>query len=315
MEKHMDTVMIDAGDVTKYVRAIEASKAVRWDIDKDVIRNRTFDVGKKFLPDGLSLLAELTSLSEAERRFASQIQGRTYANVFGLVERFITAKLLEIGRDHSLGDQNALEALVRFSDEEIKHQTLFRRIESMMSGALPAGYRFDVDPDAVARAVLSKSTWAVLVLTLHIELFVQLHYRQSIEPDTELSELFKDVFLYHWKDECQHAVLDELELKRHNATLSEPERDRGVDDFIALVGAVDGILQAQARTDAAYFAANCGRVLSPSEETAIATHFLKAYRWQYIFSGAQHPRFQSDLKSMVTEAQFRRIGMAVAAIG
>ena len=29
----------------------------------------------------------------------SQIQGRTYANVFGLVERFITAKLIEIGRD------------------------------------------------------------------------------------------------------------------------------------------------------------------------------------------------------------------------
>ena len=148
---------------------------------------------------------------------------------------------------------------MRFSDEEIKHQTLFRRIEAMMGETMPAGYRFDVDPDAVARAVLAKGTWAVLVLTLHIELFVQLHYRQSIEPDTELSELFKDVFMFHWKDEAQHAVLDELELKRHDATLSPEEREQAVGEFIELVVAVDSILQVQAKADAAYFAANCGR--------------------------------------------------------
>src|SRR6185437_6216559 len=92
--------------------------------------------------------------------FAGQIQGRTYANIFGLVERFITAKLLEIGKDHWLGDQMALEALVRFSDEELKHQALFRRIEKMMAETMPEGYRFDVDPDMVARAVLSKSTFS-----------------------------------------------------------------------------------------------------------------------------------------------------------
>ncbi len=244
----------------------------------------------------------------------SQIQGRTYANVFGLVERFITAKLLEIGRDYWLGDQNALEALVRFSDEELKHQALFRRIEAMMAGVMPAGYRFDVEPDGVARAVLSKSTWAVLVLTLHIELFVQNHYRQSIEPDGELSALFKDVFLFHWKDECQHVVLDELELKRHDATLSPADRDRAVDDFIALVGAVDGILQMQAVADAAYFAAACDRTVGSAEADGLTKQFLKAYRWQYIFSGATHPRFQRTVKSLITEPQFERIGDALATL-
>ena len=54
----------------------------------------------------------------------SQIQGRTYANIFGLVERFINAKVLELSEDHWFGDQTALEALVRFSDEELKHQAL-----------------------------------------------------------------------------------------------------------------------------------------------------------------------------------------------
>ena len=249
--------MVKFPDTEKYARVIKASKIVHWEIEPDVIKGRVFDLSKKYLPDGLSLVSEMTTLSDDDRRLASQIQGRTYANIFGLVERFITAKLLEVGHDHSLGDQNALEALVRFSDEELKHQTLFRRIEAMMSTAMPAGYRFDIDPDMVARAVLSKSTWAVLMLTLHIELFVQNHYRQSIDPDADVSELFKDVFLYHWKDESQHVVIDELELKRHDATLTSEQRNSAVDDFIALVAAVDGILQVQAKADVAYFVAVC----------------------------------------------------------
>ena len=63
--------------------------------------------------------------------------------------------------------------------------SLRRRIETMLRQVLPDGYRFDVDPDAVAHAVLGKSTWAVLALTLDIELFTQLHYREAINPDDE----------------------------------------------------------------------------------------------------------------------------------
>src|SRR5215470_8741572 len=260
----------------RYARCVETSKRVRWDIEKDVIRGRRFNVAHKFLPDGLSLVDAFTTLSADEKRFVGQIQGRTYANVFGLVERFINAKVLELSHDHWFGDQVALEALVRFSDEELKHQALFRRIDAMIGEVLPDGYRFDVDPNAVAHAVLGKSTWAVLALTLDIELFTQLHYRQSIEPDAALSELFRDIFLYHWKEESQHAILDELEWVRHDLGLTAEERD----------DAVDGILQAQAKADAGYFAASCGRAVATAEARTIEAAFLKAYRWQYIHSGA-----------------------------
>jgi hypothetical protein len=298
----------------RYARCIQTSKRVRWDVDKDVIRERRFDAAQKFLPDGLSLADAFTTLSADEKRFVSQIQGRTYANVFGLVERFINAKVLELSHDHWFGDQVALEALVRFSDEELKHQALFRRIDAMVGDVLPDGYRFDIDPNGVAHAVLGKSTWAVLALTLDIELFTQLHYRQSIDPDTELSELFKDVFLYHWKEESQHAILDELEWVRHDAGLTAEQRDRAVDEFIELVAAVDGIQQAQAKADAGYFAATCGRAVEEAEARAIEAAFLKAYRWQYIHSGAQHPQFGKVLSSLISENQGQRIQAALATL-
>ena len=231
-----------------------------------------------------------------------------------MYSRIASKKVLELSHDHWFGDQVALEALVRFSDEELKHQALFRRIDAMIGEVLPDAYRFDVDPNVVADAVLGKSTWAVLGLTLDIELFTQVHYRQSIDPDTELSELFKDVFLYHWREESQHAILDELEWVRHDAGLTAEKRDRAVDEFIELVAAVDGILQVQARADAGYFAATCGREVDGDEARAIEAAFLKAYRWQYIHSGAQHPQFGKVLSRLITENQGQRIQAALATL-
>ena len=298
----------------QYARCIQSSKRVRWDIDEDVIRGRQFDTAHKFLPDGLSLTNTFSTLSADERRFVSQIQGRTYANIFGLVERFINAEVLELSRDYALGDQIALEALVRFSDEELKHQTLFRRIEAMVAKVMPRGYHFDFNPDSVAYAVLGKSSWAVLAIALDIELFTQLHYRQSIDADPELSELFKDVFLFHWREESQHAILDELEWLRHDAGLTTEQRDSAVDEFIELVAAVDVILQAQAKADGSYFTTTCGRAVHQAEAQAIEAAFLKAYRWQYIHSGAQHQHFGKVLSSLITEKQGQRIQHALATL-
>lgn len=121
----------------KYARTIANSRRVRWEIDQDVIRGRDFDYGRTFLPPGLSLVDDLGFLTPADRRLLSQVQGRTYACMFALVERYIGAKVMERGRRHSLGDQVAAEALVRMVDEELKHQELFRRLEEMMARRMP----------------------------------------------------------------------------------------------------------------------------------------------------------------------------------
>jgi hypothetical protein len=310
----MQVVQQQQGDAGRYAKCIEVSKRIRWDIDRDVIRGRKFDFSRKFLPDGISKVNELEFLSVDERRQLSQIQGRTYANMFGLVERFIGAKILEVSREHWLGDQVKLEALVRFTDEELKHQELFRRIEKMAAQDMPEGYGFLPQPNDVASVVLGKSTWSVLGLTCFIELFTQAHYRSSIEPDANLSELYKDVFFFHWKEESQHAILDELEWRRENANLSATERDVAVDDLIALVGAVDGLLQVQAGADADYFLKVCGRKFTGEQQARVRAGVLKAYRWQYIVSGVEDPRFMDILGSMITAEQADRIGKALAPI-
>jgi hypothetical protein len=298
-------------ETNRYAKAIEVSRRVRWDIDKDVVRGRSLDFDRKFLPDGLSKVNELPFLSATEKRFFSQIQGRTYANIFGLSERFIGAKILEVSRDHWLGDQVALEALVRFTDEELKHQELFRRMERLAAEGMPPGYSFVPRANDVARAVLSASTWAVLGLTYDIELFTQVHYRESIQPDGDLSPLWKDVFLFHWKEESQHAVMDEMEWLRENAKLTDEQRDQAVDDLIGLVGALDGILRAQAKADGDFFLLAAGRAFTSDEAAAIHATFLRAYRWQYILLGVQDARFNEVLGSMITPAQAERIGAAL----
>jgi len=301
-------------DTQRYARCIEVSKRVRWEIDQDVIRGRSLDFGQKFLPDGLSLAPKLAFLTDAERRFFSQVQGRTYGNMFAMVERFASAKILEISRAHWLGDQVALEALVRFADEELKHQVLFRRLERMAGAGMPTGYVFMPEPNEVAGLVLGKSTWAVLALTCLIELMSQAHYRQSIEPETGLSEVWKDVFLFHWKEESQHAVLDELEWMRENAHLTGVERDAAVDDLVALLAAVDGTVRAQAKSDAAYFLATCWRRFEEAEARAVREAFFAAYRLQYVVSGARLERFRQILGGMLTGPQAARVGEALKPI-
>jgi hypothetical protein len=298
----------------RYARCVKISKKAEWQIDRDLMRERSLDFSRKFLPDGLTLLDRLDFLAPGDARLLSQIQGRTYAYLFGLVERFISAQMLERTRGHILGDQNALEGLVRFSAEELKHQELFRRLEQLMDARLPPGYRMAADPNDVARLVLGKSAWSVLALTCHIELFVQAHYEQSIEPRAELCPLFKDVFRFHWRDECQHVILDELEWTAEHERLSIEERDRAVDDLIALVGAVDGLLQGQSKVDAEYFVRSAAHEFTSDEVRRIESALLAAYRWQYIISGVQHVHFGRLLSGMTTPAQMTRITEALAPI-
>ena len=120
--------------------------------------------------------------------------------------------------------------------------------------------------------------------------------------------------MFHWKEETTHAIMDELEWPRHDQKLTAAERDRAVDELIEIVADVDGILQAQSSADIEYFLKVCDRSFSEDEIEQTKADVLRAYRWQYIFSGVQHERFQALFEKLTTEEQRQRINEALAPI-
>jgi hypothetical protein len=125
--------------------------------------------------------------------------------------------------------------------------------------------------------------------------FTQAHYRQSIGPDPELAPLWKDVLLFHWKEEAQHVVIDELEWRRENATLTAFERDTAVTDLLELIGVLDGLVRAQAQADVGYVLRCCARAMPRRDLEQLDAVMLRAYRWQYITSGIQDERLGGNL--------------------
>jgi hypothetical protein len=244
-----------------------------------------FDAAGKFMPDGLALIGGFDFLSQGERHLISRIQGRSYVNMLGLL---------------------------RFTGADQERQALLRRMDAMMAACMPAGYRFVPEPVVVAGMIQRRSAWAVLALNCLVDLLVRTHYRLSIDPDPALDSLWQDVFHFRWKEESPRVALDELQWRGANSQLDEAGRDRAVGDLISLIGVLDGILQAQARSDTGYFSRACGRTPDGGEQARVGAGLLHAYRWQYILCGVQVPHFSAVLGGMLNTAQYGRIAAALA---
>jgi hypothetical protein len=237
-----------------------------------------------------------------------------YAHLFAYVEEFIAPKMLTLAKDHQLTERDAFDALTNFAAEEVKHMNLFREVRRRVDTALGFEAALIGGETETARLVLSKSTGAMLLLTAAIEWFTQLHFKDAMQDDQGLDPLTRRVFRAHWQEEAQHAKIDHLETLRAFGVMTMPERDAAIDDLIALVAGVDGLLQEQSRLDVANFERLRGRALAPAQREEVGREVLRAKRWTFIESGVTHPRFQELLVEVTTPAQRARIGAALAGL-
>jgi hypothetical protein len=302
----------NSSEALHMARGSDASEQTGWDIDRDVIRGRYFHFSQRFLPAALDRIANLEFLWPDELRLLNQLQARTYANMFGLVERFIGAKMPQIRCARWSNNPVALKALTSFAHQGRKHQALFARTEALVADSMPYGYRFEAAPHNVLEAVRAASTWAVLAFTCHFQLLTDAHCVASLEADSELSPLFKDVLRFHWAEDSQHANFDEVEWVSENARLTSIQRDDAVSDLIGLFGALSEMVRTQAGADTRYFLESNGRAQEGAEAECVGHVLHDAYRWQYIDSGAQHPRFIGLLNSMLSEKQMHSFNVALA---
>ena len=109
-----------------YRDVLANSKKVAWTED-DVLNGRRFDLSKRFLPNSLSGVDEIDCLSEHEKLKLNQIMGNAYCHLFAFVEEFIVPIVMEEALRNPYGDEVRQRSLMRFTEEELKHQELFRR--------------------------------------------------------------------------------------------------------------------------------------------------------------------------------------------
>jgi hypothetical protein len=223
---------------------LENSKKVAWRED-DVLNGRRFDLSKRFLPNSLSGVDEINCLNEEEKLRLNQIMGNAYCHIFAFVEEFIVPTVAEEALHDPYGDEVRQRSLVRFSEEELKHQELFRRSIRLFreqSGVTP---QLIPGREEVAAVVRSKSKLAVLLLIDIIEWFTQVHYTEHVLDKTDLDGLFRDLLRYHWLDEAQHAKIDTMLIAEMVEDMTMAEREAAIDEVLQLGGAIDGLLQQQ----------------------------------------------------------------------
>lgn len=296
-----------------YAECLKNSYRVNWKIS-DVIGGRHFDTGRRWLPGRLSGAARIACLTPDEKMTLNHVEMGAYAHLFGYVEEFIAPRMVALARDFELDDREAFDALTNFAAEEVKHMTLFREVRAAVDDAVGVPVGLLSGAQDVARVVLSKNTGAMLLLTAAIEWFTQLHYLTCFKDDESLDPFTKHIFKSHWLEESQHARMDHLETLRAFRGMPEAEKDRAIDDLITLVGAVDGLLETQARLDVETLQRVLGRVLDRSEQQEVLAGVLAAKRYTFIESGVTHPNFQELFGLVATPAQHRKVQEALGGL-
>jgi hypothetical protein len=295
-----------------YEECLHTSLKVAWK-EEDVLKNRDFDYSKRFLPNRLAGVDEIACLDEREKLKLNQIIGNAYCHIFAYVEEFIVPQALEAAQRDVYGEEARLRALIRFAEDETKHQQMFRRSMALFEKGFGTVCGVIPGREDVARAVLGKSRLCSLLLTSMIEWFTQLHYVEHVRSDQQLDGLFRDLIKFHWIDEATHAKLDSLLINEIVGPLGPEQREQAVEELLELGGAVDGLLSQQADLDIESLQRATGRTFAEHERADIKTNIQRAYRWTFLVSGLTHPTFVKIVGELTDQGR-RRLEAAAEAL-
>jgi hypothetical protein len=221
-------------------------------------------------------------------------------SVHAFVEEYIVPMVLANATRDVYGDETRLWALVRFAEEEVKHQEMLRRACEQFEQGFGTPCGLIPGREAVAEVVLATSPLTALLLTSMIEWFTQLHYVEHVRDGDELDRLFRDILRYHWIDESRHARLDSMLIDEVAEGLPPEERERAIDELLELGGAIDGLLAQQVELDIEALALRTGRSFTDGETSEIRSAQQRGYRWTFLVSGLEHPKFTQIVAELTT---------------
>ena len=285
-----------------YDACLRGSVTKAWTVD-DCFRGRDFDFTKPFLPDRIAGVAPIGCLTKDEKRMLNQIRANSYCHIFAFVEEYIVPLVMDRARTDVYGDETRLWSLLRFAEEEVKHQEMLRRACDQFEAGFGTSCGLVPGREEVAGAVLDTSPLTALLLTSMIEWFTQLHYVEHVRDRAELDELFRDILRFHWIDESRHARMDSLLIDEVARDLGPEDRKTAAAGLLELGGAVDGLLAQQVELDIDALQVATGRSFTDDERDDIRAHQQRAYRWTFLVSGLQHPNFVGIVGELTAAGQ------------
>ncbi|MEZ4448065.1 MAG: diiron oxygenase [Nannocystaceae bacterium] len=296
---------------SSYDDIIDRSIRVCWQLDELFPEGTKISYERPHLPNALAATEDIRCLDAEARLALNHIRGNAYMNLFGFVEEYIIADTVQHAQAELFGDHAALRALLRFGEEEIKHQALFHRYCASFARDFGSPCEVLGSPAAVAGVILANPPMAVMLTTLHLELITQQHYTEAIKDRGDLDPLFCSLLKHHWLEESQHAQIDLLELEKMASVSGQDERAAAVDAYFGILAAFDGLLASQVEMDLRSLEQKVGREYSEAERVEIRRVQHISYRRDFLVMGLKNAKQAKALADMVPDVG-PRIAAAIA---
>jgi hypothetical protein len=298
-----------------YASIVAASEQVAWTVDA-IFRNRRFDASKPLVPASWVRTQALEFLTDQEQLTLNHCRAFSYAHLNGNYEEFIPLHLTGIVQQDWHDDRAHLRALWRFGEEEMKHQQLFRRTETVLEASCghPFGRYFDdhkVRVTEFTHAILAFPPLPRFLLLLAFEFGTRRHYVESIQEHTEASgdPLYVDVLKAHWLEEAQHVKADMLEVAQLARSLSPAELNVAFEQVVAIGGFVDATFVGQVDQEMATLQRVTGRTLSAVETIALRDTLYDSLRTIIAGVALTDPSFAKVALELSTEGA-AKLGIA-----
>jgi len=270
-----------------------ASEKATWRF-KDAIEGLVFDFEKQFLPDRLCGHSQPSWLSPKARRTLNHLRGFSYAHIFLFVEEFIIPLACNSANSYLYTNKSALSAMLRFAEEETKHQRMFIYLKDRLAEGL--GFRPEELPDqeTVAQQLCERSPLALYLVTIALELLTQRHYIECFNEDRDkLDPGFVKIFRLHWTEEAQHTRIDALEIRALAAKLSAAELRSAAEEVVTILITLKELLAAQDVLDVGSLEHVLDCKFTEVQRRELLLSLNKEFLWVFILSGLEHPSFSA----------------------
>jgi hypothetical protein len=287
-----------------YETIVAKSEQVAWTVSKNIV------------PESWVRTQELEFLTAEEHRVLNHARAFSYAHLFGNYEEFIPLHLAGIAEQDWHDDRAHLRALLRFGDEEMKHQQLFLRTEAVLEECCgySIGRYFDAGKRRVAEftdAILAYPPLPRSLMLLAFEWGSQRHYVDSVRDrgGVRSDPLYVDILKNHWIEENQHVKTGVLEIAELARTMSPGALSDAFDGVRGIAELIDETFVGQVEQEIETLERVRGRGFAEPKRTALRDALYTSMNAIWAQVALTHPRFV-QLATELSKEGAAKLGIA-----